>query len=48
VRCKQVLMSRQLAYRTLSQIHRFEESSHQIRNIVDKFLESSMQDKNLV
>jgi hypothetical protein len=47
VRCKQVLMSRQLAFKTLSQIHTFEENSFKIRNIVDKFLESSMQDKNL-
>lgn len=47
VRCKQVLMSRQLAFKTLSQIHLFEEKSNRIRSIVDKFLESSMQDKNL-
>ena len=47
VRCKQVLMSRQLAYKTLSQIHKFEEDIYKIKSIVDKFLESSMQDKNL-
>jgi hypothetical protein len=48
VRCKQVLMSRQLAYRTLAQILNFENDIQTIKTTVDKFLESSIEDKNLV
>ena len=47
VRCKQVMMSIQLAYKTLAQIYSFENDIITIKETVNKFLESSMQDKNL-
>ena len=41
VRCKQVLQSRTLAFKTLKGIVEFEDTSASIRKTVDKFLESS-------
>ena len=41
VRCKQLLQSRSLAYKTLNGIHTFENATSKIRRDVDNFLESS-------